>query len=210
VAIPVASWADFQRLRESMSEGSSPRFRITNIPHKFIHIETTIEVDIVPFGVIGEPDQLIEWADGNKMNVMGLKEALMHASLEKIDALELRIVGLPAFIVLKLFAWDDRKGRTNKDLKDIEFILEHYSDDNRVYEELTQELAEGQVEYLDAAIYLLGQDIRKIFLDETITQINVILEQLTDNPDDEASDFVKRLKVLQGGINMKYLNVCYR
>lgn len=134
------------------------------------------------------------------MNVMGLEEALLHASVEKIDDLELQIVNLPALIVLKLFAWNDRGGRTKKDLTDIDFILEYYSDDARVYEELTQELAEGQIEYLDAAIYLLGQDIRKIFRDETIIQINVILEQLTDDPDDDASDFVKRLKLLQRGI----------
>lgn len=202
VAISITSWSDFQVLSDRMTEGASPCFSKTRLPHKFIHIETQTEVDIVPFGVIAEPDQQIEWADGNQMNVMGLKEALLHASVEIIDDLELQIVDIPAFVVLKLFSWADRQERTNKDLQDIDFILENYSDDERVYEKLAEELANGEIEYLDAAIYLLGKDIQKVFQDETVSQLNAILERLVRDLDDDACDSSEwRLKVLQKGIN---------
>ncbi|MBD1888922.1 nucleotidyl transferase AbiEii/AbiGii toxin family protein [Coleofasciculus sp. FACHB-SPT9] len=202
VAIPIASWSNFQTLSDRMTKGSSPRFSTTQLPHKFIHIGTKTEVDIVPFGGIGEPDQQIEWADGNQMNVMGLEEALIHASVETIDDLEFQVVNTPAFLVLKLFAWGDRQERTKKDLQDIDFILVHYSDDDRVFDELAEELAEGQIEYLDAAIYLLGRDIRKIFRDETVVQLNALLERLVHKSDDDAPDSNEwRLKVLKRGIN---------
>lgn len=202
VAIPVADWSDFQSLSDRMTQGISPCFRKTPTPHKFIHIATEIEVDIVPFGGIAEPDQQLEWPDGNQMNVVGLEEALFHASIETVDDLDLLVVDIPAFVALKLFAWGDRRERTSKDLDDIDFILKHYSNDERVYEELAEELADGEIEYLDAGIYLLGEDIREVFRDETIRQLNAILEQLVQDSDDDAFDSIKwRLKVLQKGIN---------
>jgi predicted nucleotidyltransferase len=136
------------------------------------------------------------------MNVAGFDEALQHASIQTIDDLELQVVDTPALVALKLFAWGDRGERTRKDLDDIDFILKNYSDDERVYEELIDELVNGDIEYIDAPIYLLGQDIRKIFRDETVNQLNSLLEQLVPDSEDEVDDSPEyRLKVLQRGIN---------
>lgn len=56
VAISIDDWGAYQQLSEYLTTGDSPRFRSTKNSHKFIHIATKIEVDIVPFGEIGEPD----------------------------------------------------------------------------------------------------------------------------------------------------------
>ncbi|HAA33345.1 MAG TPA: hypothetical protein DCE56_43515 [Cyanobacteria bacterium UBA8553] len=202
VAIPIENWSDYQVLRDWLTQGDSPRFMTTENSHKFIHLETGIAVDIVPFGEIGEPDQQIEWPDsGNPMNVAGFAEALVHASVETIDDLEFQVVDTPALVVLKLFAWGDRGERTKKDLDDIDFILKNYSDDERVYAELIDEIANGDIEYLDAPIYLLGQDIRRIFRDETVSQLNSLLEQLVPDSEDDVDDSPEyRLIVLQRGI----------
>jgi predicted nucleotidyltransferase len=203
IAIPIGNWSDYRVLRDRLTQGDSPRFKTTDNAHQFIHLETRIAVDIVPFGKIGEPDQQIEWPDsGNPMNVAGFDEALQHASIETIDGLELQVVDTPALVALKLIAWGDRGERTRKDLDDIDFILKNYSDDERVYEELIDELVNGDIEYIDAPIYLVGQDIRKIFRDETVNQLNSLLEQLVPNSEDEVDDSPEyRLKVLQRGIN---------
>jgi predicted nucleotidyltransferase len=58
------------------------------------------------------------------MNLLGLQEALSHASIQKIDGIEIQVVTIPAFLVLKLFSWGDRKA--TKDPEDTTFILEHY------------------------------------------------------------------------------------
>ncbi|MBW4422059.1 MAG: nucleotidyl transferase AbiEii/AbiGii toxin family protein [Myxacorys californica WJT36-NPBG1] len=201
IAIPVTSWPNFQMVRDRMTQGVPPRFSATQISHKFIHIETKTEVDIVPFGAIGEPDQQIEWSDGNQMNVMGLEEALCSATTKLIDDLEFQVVDTPAFVVLKLFAWSDRRGRTSKDLDDIDFILKHYSDDQRVYEELAEELATGRLEYLEAAIYLLGQDIRSIFRAETLHQVDLVLDQLMLEANNVPDLLAERLQILKQGLH---------
>lgn len=202
VAISIDSWEIYQELRKSLTTGESPRFNSTKNSHKFIHIETSIEVDIVPFGEIGEPDQEIIWSDsGNSMNVSGFAEALLHAKTTTIDELEIQVVDTPAFMVLKFFAWGDRGERTNKDLEDIDFILLKYEDDERVYSELSEELADGVVDFLDANIYLLGQDICKILQEKTLVEFSSLLNRLIENLDsDEAGSLGYRLKVLQKGI----------
>ena len=135
------------------------------------------------------------------MNVSGFAEALLHAKNTTIDELEIQVVDTPAFIVLKVFAWGDRGERTNKDLEDIDFILLKYEDDERVYSELAEELADGAVDFLDANIYLLGQDICKILQEKTLTEFSSLLSRLIESVDsDESGSLSYRLKVLQKGI----------
>ncbi|MBD2102536.1 hypothetical protein [Leptolyngbya sp. FACHB-261] len=203
VAISIDSWGAYQKLREHLIEGDPPCFKPTKNSYKFIHVETNIEVDIVPFGKIGEPDQQIIWPDSeNPMNVLGFTEALLHAKTASIDDLEIQVIDTPAFIVLKVFAWGDRGERTNKDLEDIEFILSKYEDDERVYTELANELADGVVDFLDANIYLLGQDIYKILQGKTLAELNLLLDRLIGDLDiDEPGTLDYKLKVLQEGIN---------
>jgi predicted nucleotidyltransferase len=206
VAISIDSWEVYKQLRGSLTTGDSPRFKSTKNSHKFIHIETEIEVDIVPFGEISEPDQEIVWSDsGNSMNVSGFTEALLHAKTTVIDDLEIPVIDTPAFVVLKIFAWGDRGDRTNKDLEDIEFVLLRYEDDERVYSELAGELADGVVEFLDANIYLLGQDIFKILQDKTLTKFDLSLSSLIERLGaDKPESLAYKLKVLQTGMRSLY------
>jgi predicted nucleotidyltransferase len=203
VAISIDSWKSYQKLGEALIDGDPPIFQSTEIAHRFRHIETTIDVDIVPFGAIGEPDQEIIWTDsGNTMSVLGFEEALSHATATKIDDLEIQVIDIPSFIVLKVFAWGDRGERDNKDVDDIKFILLKYEDDDRVYNELVEELSSGNVDFLDANIYLLGQDIYRMLQDKTLIELNKLLEKMTKKFDyAEERSFGYMLKVLQKGIN---------
>ncbi|MCT7962742.1 nucleotidyl transferase AbiEii/AbiGii toxin family protein [Laspinema sp. D1] len=222
VAVELDSWSDFQTLCDRLTLGENPRFKVAHkVPHKFIHMETGVEVDIVPFGEIGQPKQEIEWEDGLKMNLLGLEEALLCAKEQVIDDdLVLPVVDPPAFLGLKLIAWSDRGG--NKDLKDIDFIIGGIADrgiyDERIFEELVNEISEGQVEYLAAPTFLLGRDIRRMFRDATVSKINEILSEILENRDtvipqliprtvtdneewdDRFDAIVRRFEVLQRGI----------
>ncbi|SKB12945.1 conserved hypothetical protein [Planktothrix sp. PCC 11201] len=202
VAISIESWEAYEKLQNNLIGGNSPRFKPTKNAHKFIHIETNIEVDIVPFGEIGEPNQEIVWPDSrNPMNVLGFSEALLSATTARIDDLEIPVIDTPAFIVLKVFAWGDRGERTNKDLEDIEFILSRYEDEDRVYTELVDELAGGVIDFLDANIYLLGQDINRILQEKTRVELNLLLDKLIESLEvDQPGTLGYRLKVLQQGI----------
>ncbi|MBD2500565.1 nucleotidyl transferase AbiEii/AbiGii toxin family protein [Anabaena azotica] len=203
VAVSINNWETYQQLSEYLTQGDSPRFKSTKNSHKFKHIETNIEVDIVPFGEIGEPDQEIVWPDSeNPMNVLGFAEALSSAKTVDIENLEIPVIDTPAFIVLKVFAWGDRGERTNKDLDDIEFILRKYEDEERVYDELAEELADGVVEFLDANIYLLGQDIYNILQEKTLIELNKLLDNLIENLDiDQPETLGYMLNVLRKGVS---------
>ncbi|MCF2144972.1 nucleotidyl transferase AbiEii/AbiGii toxin family protein [Desmonostoc muscorum LEGE 12446] len=202
IAISIDSWKDYQQICEALINGDSPCFKNTRNPHKFIHIKTSIEVDIVPFGEIGEPDQKIVWSEtGNSMNVLGFTEAMLSAKHITIDDFEIQVIDIPAFIVLKIFAWGDRGERTNKDLEDIDFILSKYEDDDRVFNELAEELADKVIEFLDANIYLLGQDIYKILQSKTLHELNLLLNKLLDKFDDEPESLGYKLEILKKGIS---------
>jgi predicted nucleotidyltransferase len=125
IAVKLDSWFDYKKLSDHLTQGQDRCFKTTHTPHKFIHIATGIEVDIIPFGKIGEPHESLKWPDGNQMNLLGLEEALENAMIEIIQDLEIRIVNAPAFLVLKLIAWSDRQA--DKDINDINFILENYN-----------------------------------------------------------------------------------
>ncbi|MDJ0799190.1 MAG: nucleotidyl transferase AbiEii/AbiGii toxin family protein [Calothrix sp. MO_167.B12] len=175
-AVQVNSCEDFQALSDEMTQGSNPCFQRTNIQHRFIHISTGIEVNIVPFGAIGEPNQEIQWSDGDQMSLLGFNEAFSTAELQIIEGIEFKVVNLPALIVLKLIACSDRRAR--KDLEDIYFVLENYSDYERIFTELINELSQEEIEYEEAASFLLGRDIQNNFIPATIKQLIKILSQL--------------------------------
>ena len=204
VAISIDSWETYQKLGEALIDGNPPIFQSTKTAHRFRHIETAIDVDIVPFGAIGKPDQEIIWADsGNPMSVFGFDEALSHAITANIDDLKIQVIDIPSFVVLKIFAWGDRGERTKKDLEDIEFILSKYEDDDeeRIFNELAAELSSGNVDFLDANIYLLGQDIYRMLQDKTLIELNKLLGKMIEKFDcDEERSFGYMLKVLQKGI----------
>jgi predicted nucleotidyltransferase len=121
------------------------------------------------------------------------------------------VIKIPALIVLKVFAWGDQGTRTQKDLEDIDLILSRNEDNDpgRVYQELVEELADGVVDFINANIYLLGQDIAKHFQPNTILELNTILDKLIEdladfNIDDANFPYLgDRLQILKQGIGSR-------
>ncbi len=52
-AVRLSSWESYLELSQIMSQEG---FRVTSVPHRFTHITTGIELDLVPFGEIGQSD----------------------------------------------------------------------------------------------------------------------------------------------------------
>ncbi|MGB7417474.1 MAG: hypothetical protein WA902_24975 [Thermosynechococcaceae cyanobacterium] len=52
VAIEMETWNDYQQLSDRLVSPDQPCFRGTSIPHKFVHILTEVEFDLVPFGAL--------------------------------------------------------------------------------------------------------------------------------------------------------------
>ncbi|MFN9170552.1 MAG: hypothetical protein ACK58B_08355 [Dolichospermum sp.] len=177
VAVKLDNWERYNLLISIMTTGQNPLFKKTKVIHKFIHIETELEVDVIPFGDIGKPKEEINWPDGNQMNILGLEEAFVNTEIIIIDNLEIRVADIDAFIVLKLLAWNNR--RENKDLKDIITVLlksPNQEDEQRVYDEFIDEIIEGRFEVDEAAIIFIGRNIQNKFKSETINKIKQIVE----------------------------------
>ncbi|MCC5632583.1 nucleotidyl transferase AbiEii/AbiGii toxin family protein [Nostoc sphaeroides CHAB 2801] len=215
VAVKLDSWNRYALLVNKMTQGKNPRFKTTSIIHKFIHINTGIEIDVIPFGDISNAEQEITWPDGNQMSILGLEETFTNTEVEKIDDIEFRIVKIYGFIALKLLAWNERQ--ENKDLEDIVFVLENYEEEERIFEELIDEISSGVFEIDEAADVLIGIDICNRFQAKTLKQVKKVVNKIIKNKNqylpkfvpkyldgddwDEAFDkIVKRFQALQYGL----------
>jgi predicted nucleotidyltransferase len=177
VAVKLDNWERYNLLISTMTTGQNPLFKKTRVIHKFIHIETELEVDVIPCGDISKPKQEINWPDGNQMNILGLEEAFTNTEIIIIDNLEIRVADIDAFIALKLLAWNNRK--ENKDLKDIITVLlksPNEEDEQRVYDEFIDEIIEGRFEVDEAAIIFIGRNIQNKFKIETFNKVKEIVK----------------------------------
>ena len=86
-------------------------------------------VDILPFGDVESPDAQIEWPPPGQpvMSVIGYAEA--NAASETVilpGAVQLAVITIPMFTLLKLFAWEDRHwAQPRKDASDLLFALDN-------------------------------------------------------------------------------------
>jgi len=214
ITVPLKNWDDYETLTKYLTQEKNSCFKKTVTQHRFIHIQTNIMVDIIPCGEIGEPDQEIQWQDGHLMNIMGFTEALENASVEIIKDCNFHVVDIISFIILKFFAWNDRginRNQESKDWQDINFIFSNYNNpnnnsiDDRIFTELETELGNESISYQDAAIYLIGKDIKERLQTKTLINLKEILNKsiniLSDYDDNDRQSFMQRLNILRRGID---------
>ena len=112
------------------------------------------------------------------MNVAGFSEALDSAMLVQVDQdLVIPVASLPGLIILKLFAWADRK-HERRDAPDILKVLSEYADAGNEERLYTDELPLLEAEGFDvvyAGARLLGKDAHWIASAETAASLAKIL-----------------------------------
>ena len=107
-----------------------------------------IQVDIFPFGEI-EIDDAVEIAGEGltSIKVNGFKEVYQSGTeeLETQTGHFFKVASLPAIVLLKLIAFDDRPEKRMKDALDIASILDHFFDlqADLIYEKHNDLFAEG-------------------------------------------------------------------
>lgn len=145
VAVCAVSWESHDALIELLVQ--TQRFRRHSKQQKLLFKRSAddyeSELDIVPFSQIEGPPGEIHWPpDGDiVMTVLGFQEAVDTAQPVSIgEGLVVPIVTLPAFVLLKLIAWKDRRLTKNTDSVDLLFVLRNYVDAGnieRTYEQAT-------------------------------------------------------------------------
>lgn len=151
IAAAMSSWADFDRLTGKLEKhGRSV--------HSFL-VEG-VEVDVLPYGDIEGEDRTILWPDDHRMNVLGLREAVVSAETVLLPGgLVIRVPSIPALALLKLLTWWDRRASTTRDAIDLATMIDWYSSGeflDRLYEDELDVLARYEFEPTQAGAWLLG------------------------------------------------------
>ena len=125
VAVEVGTWGEYERLKSSLvdEEGASID---PNVAHR-LELAGGTTLDVVPFGAI-EANGNIAWPPhGDRvLRVVGLTDARQAATTVILPAkLEVLVPSLPAYVGLKLLAWESRQAEgIEQDAIDLAGILD--------------------------------------------------------------------------------------
>lgn len=179
--LAVRDWKQFQELKTALIEQAAFAPLQGRVQRLVYPSDPSVIVDLIPFGGIEGPDRTITWPPEHEitMTVAGFHEALDSAVVVRLEQdLVIKVVGLPALLILKLLAWNDRK-HENRDAADIYTVLKEYGDagnEERLYGE---ELAVLEVEGYDleiAGARLIGIDAARIISQDMQRRVAVILK----------------------------------
>ncbi|MCH8905236.1 MAG: hypothetical protein IIA45_15155 [Bacteroidetes bacterium] len=175
------------------------------------------EVDLLPFGEIENEGQvLIEGKGLVQVGLDGFKESY-EMGLTKVQIGEDTYMScsIPAIVILKLIAYDDRPDRRIKDVSDINSICKYYPEiESESIWSHHSDLYEDETDHQDVAMVVLGREIKKIIegnsklksrvlniLDKAINQDSNLLIHMIENPDTETLDLKEKvLRNIKQGI----------
>lgn len=208
--VAVRDWEEFGRIRAAILAGGEfmaderAAHRLTNALVRGFHL------DLVPFGPLAENGAEIAWPPDNAivMNVIGFQEAFEAAvPLRVADDLVVKVASLPGLMLMKLFAWRDRRHEnTPKDAWDLKLLLTNYEragNENRIYDEGVMALEDFDAG--PAAARLLGRDVARLLRPETR---RALLELLDDELIGDANTLAEQIAHVdpQGGIGGRDLD----
>lgn len=184
LGVRVSSWREFEKLKEALV--ASEHFTQTKEIQRLLYGGELL-LDILPFGGIADPKSEIRWPPDEDivMNVAGFEDAYQAAQQVRVRSnppLDILVASPAGLAIMKIIAWADRPGETNRDARDLAHILEKYLDVGN-YERLLEnhvDLVELEnFDYARAGARLLGRDIARIGKPETIRKIEEILAEET-------------------------------
>ncbi|BDT56995.1 hypothetical protein MasN3_04890 [Massilia varians] len=142
--------------------------------------EGAYPLDLVPFDGV-EKEGEIAWPPNGEsvMNVAGYGDAYASAlDIEIAPGFQVKIVSLPAMVVLKILAWNDRPER-DKHASDVFLVLRSYHQAgqfDRLYDEALDLLEQYDYELEVAGAALLGIDARRDIAVDVRTQVTQVFE----------------------------------
>lgn len=137
-----------------------------------------VALDILPTGSAPEP---LVWPSGYEMSLRGFDLAFESATVVRVEeGLHLLVPSAPALFLLKVQAYLDRPNERQKDVEDIEKLLERYLDDLDERHWSDEIIASGIVHDMQSA-YALGLDLRGIVRAEHEA---LVKEFLAGSPED--------------------------
>lgn len=202
LGVEVASWQQFNQLRESLL--SQGKFSPTSGRHR-LQFDSVL-IDIVPFGAITDERRQISWPPEHEilMSLVGFKEAYEYSVTVRLSSdpdLDIRLPTLPGLALMKLISWKDGYPERQRDAEDLLLIMQKYEEagnSDRLYEKEQNLLEEEGFDTRYASIRLLGRDMAIMAEPFTQSAINSILEAETGN----ISPYKLVIDMIKGSSNM--------
>jgi predicted nucleotidyltransferase len=179
--IAVSDWDHFRSFQAALIEEADFKAVPGQLQSLLYPGNPPVRVDLVPFGGIERPDHTIAWPPDEDivLRVAGFDDALESAVTVRLDEnLAIKVICLPALIILKLLAWIDR-GHENRDAPDIYTLLKEYGDagnEERLYGENVAILEAEGYDVEMAGARLIGMDAARIVSPGTREQVTALLQ----------------------------------
>jgi len=184
----VSSWEQYDELKAALV--ATGEFAAIGEKQR-MHFKGNTKVDILPFGQIVDSEGKITWRpDGDtELNLLGFDEAFENSIVVKISSdpfVEVKIASAVGLVLLKLFAWNDRKPG-NKDAIDLGILIRSYmqvGNGSRIFQDHLDLTNSEHFDYETAGAHLLGRDLAEICQKDTHEKILKILDrELNDEGD---------------------------
>lgn len=159
-----------------------------------------IQVDLLPFGAIAIDEGVELTGEGmTSIRVNGFNEVYQAGTAEAVvnTGHIFKAATLPAIILLKFLAYDDRPEKRQKDARDIAGIVQHFFElqSDLIYENHHNLFAEGQPdrELEDIAAIVIGREMRRICMENPALKDRVEAILATHIEKGQASAFVQQM-----------------
>ncbi len=197
--VQVSSWAEYEDLRRGLL--ALGEFQETR-QMQCLRFRDTLPVDLVPFGEIAQPEDVIAWPPDQavRMDVTGFEDAFACCHLVRIrddPAIDIFVASLVGLAILKLSAWSDRETGRDRDAIDLFLILRNYLDAGnaeRLWDQHPDLASEDDFDYERVGARLLGRDISAVASAATVSDLVRVLSGQID----AKSDFALALGMRKG------------
>jgi len=188
IAVQVENWDHYSRVKKCLLQTND--FAETDLQQR-LELKGILEVDIVPFGLIAEPDESISWPDdqSTKMSTMGFKDAFDDAFSGKLSDdpdFNINIASICGLTIMKIISWKDKYPNRSKDAVDLEFMMRNYIDAGnfeRFHDEASELIDENVYDYEITSAQFLGKETAIVSSIRTQATIQSILEEQTGDQD---------------------------
>lgn len=181
LGIAVRDWNHFKLLKTALVEQARFQAHPRMVQRITYPSKPTVVVDLIPFGGVETAEGTIAWPPEEDivMRVTGFSDGLESAVPVRLGPnLIIPVVSLPILLVLKLFAWTDRKYE-KRDAPDIYALLRQYGDagnEDRLYGKDMSVLEAEGYDFELAGALLIARDAARMVSADTQKRLREILE----------------------------------
>lgn len=184
LGIAVRDWHHFKVLKAALVKQAGFQPYASRVQRITYPSKPAVVVDLIPFGGVETADRNIAWPPEEDivMRVTGFSDGLESAVPVRLDQnLIIPVVSLPVLLVLKLFAWKDRKHEM-RDAPDIYTLLRQYGDagnEDRLFGEDINVLEAEGYDFELAGARLIAHDAARMVSLDTQKHLRGMIEHLS-------------------------------